>query len=199
MSAASHKSPGPVVKGDDLTEFVKREDIHRIIVTMGDRRGKMDVSELLKLKASGIQIQDAPDCYDSVSGKIPLESLCLSWLLFSLGFHVRSAPRLYKRIFSLTFGLIAVVLTAPFMALAAIAIRLDSEGPIIFRRKRVGEYGMPFTGYRFRTKYDGDKVPTVQTRATSRPRRMMGIHTSLAWASGCGVLAWTSSRNSLTS
>ena len=76
----------PVVKGDELTEFVKREDIRRIIVTMGDRRGKMDVSELLKLKASGIQIQDGPEYYESVTGKIPLESLRLSWLLFSPGF-----------------------------------------------------------------------------------------------------------------
>jgi len=150
----------PVVKGDELTEFVKREDIRRIIVTMGDRRGKMDVSELLKLKASGIQIQHGPDYYESVTGKIPLESLRLSWLLFSPGFHVRSALRLYKCIFSFTFGLIGVVLSAPFMALAAIAIRLDSEGPAIFRQKRVGEYGVPFTVYKFRTMYDGDKVPT---------------------------------------
>jgi sugar transferase (PEP-CTERM system associated) len=150
----------PVVKGDELTEFVKREDIRRIIVTMGDRRGKMDVSELLKLKASGVQIQDGPEYYESVTGKIPLESLRLSWLLFSPGFHVRSALRLYKCIFSFTFGLIGVVLSAPFMALAAIAIRLDSEGPAIFRQKRVGEYGVPFTVYKFRTMYDGDKVPT---------------------------------------
>ena len=150
----------PVVKGDELTEFVKREDIRRIIVTMGDRRGKMDVSELLKLKASGVQIQDGPEYYESVTGKIPLESLRLSWLLFSPGFHLRSALRLYKCIFSFTFGLIGVVLSAPFMALAAIAIRLDSEGPVIFRQKRVGEYGVPFTVYKFRTMYDGDKVPT---------------------------------------
>jgi sugar transferase (PEP-CTERM system associated) len=150
----------PAVKNDELTEFVKREDIRRIIVTMGDRRGKMDVSELLKLKAIGVQIQDGPEYYESVTGKIPLESLRLSWLLFSPGFHVRPALRLYKRLFSLTFGLIGVVLSAPFMALAAIAIRLDSEGPIIFRQKRVGEYGVPFTVFKFRTMYDGNKVPT---------------------------------------
>ena len=127
----------PVVKGNELTEFVRREDIRRIIVTMGDRRGKMDVSELLKLKASGIQIQDGPAYYESVTGKIPLESLRLSWLLFSPGFHVRSAYRLYKHIFSLTFGLIGVVLSAPFMVLAAIAIRLDSEGPVKIGRAHV--------------------------------------------------------------
>jgi len=153
-----------VVQEGELTEFVKREDIRRIIVTMGDRRGRMDVSELLKLKAGGVQIQDGPEYYETVTGKIPLDSLRLSWLLFSPGFHVRPALRLYKRLFSLTFGLIGVVLSAPIMALAAIAIRLDSEGPIIFRQKRVGEFGTPFTVYKFRTMYDGDKRPTPRFR-----------------------------------
>ncbi|HVP54635.1 MAG TPA: exopolysaccharide biosynthesis polyprenyl glycosylphosphotransferase [Candidatus Eisenbacteria bacterium] len=154
----------PVVRGDELTEYVKREDIRRIIVTMGDRRGKLDVSELLKLKASGVLIQDGPEYYETVTGKIPLESLRLSWLLFSPGFHVRPALRLYKRAFSFTFGLIGVVLASPVMGLAALAIRLDSEGPIIFRQKRVGEFGMPFTVYKFRTMYDGDKVPAARAK-----------------------------------
>ena len=146
----------PVVDGNELTEFVKREEIRRIIVTMGDRRGKLNVSELLKLKASGVHIQDGPEYYETVTGKIPLESLRLSWLLFSPGFHVRGPLRLYKRAFSLFFGAIGVVLSAPIMVLAAIEIRLGSEGPVIFRQKRVGEFGVPFTVYKFRTMYDGD-------------------------------------------
>ena len=157
----------PIVKEDELTEFVKREGIRRIIVTMGDRRGRMDVSQLLKLKASGIQIQDGPEYYETVTGKIPLESLRLSWLLFSPGFHVRPALRLYKRVFSFTFGLVGVVVSAPIMALAALAIRLDSEGPVIFRQKRVGEFGVPFTVFKFRTMYDGDKMPTPRFKKQS--------------------------------
>lgn len=143
------------VEPNEITDFVRSEGVGRIIVTMGDRRGKLDVSELLKLKASGVQIQDGPEYYETVTGKIPLESLRLSWLLFSPGFHVRPALRIYKRIFSLVFGLIGVVLSSPLMLLSAIAIRLDSSGPIIFRQKRVGEFGVPFTVYKFRTMYDG--------------------------------------------
>lgn len=157
----------PVVNKDELTEFVRNEGITRIIVTMSDRRGKLDVSELLKLKATGVLIQDGPEYYESVTGKIPLESLRLSWLLFSPGFHVRPALRVYKRLFSLVFGLVGVVLSAPFMLLSAIAIRLDSSGPVIFRQQRVGEFGVPFTVYKFRTMYHLDedirahvKVPT---------------------------------------
>ena len=144
----------PIVEGDDVTEFVRRESVRRIIVTMGDRRGKLSVGELLKLKASGVLIQDGPEYYETMTGKIPLESLRLSWLLFSPGFHVRPALRLYKRLFSLLFGLIGVVLSSPLMALAAIAIRLDSKGDVIFRQERVGEFGVPFTVYKFRTMYD---------------------------------------------
>jgi sugar transferase (PEP-CTERM system associated) len=143
----------------DLTELVKREGVRRIVVTMGDRRGRLRVEELLKLKASGVLIQDGPEYYETVTGKIPLESLRLSWLLFSPGFHVPAGLRLYKRLFSLVLSGIAIIFTAPLMLLAAIAIRMDSEGPVIFRQIRIGEHGQPFTVYKFRSMYDGsDKI-----------------------------------------
>jgi sugar transferase (PEP-CTERM system associated) len=144
---------------EDLAEIVKREGVRKVVVTMGDRRGRLKVEELLKLKASGVQIQDGPEYYESVTGKIPLESLRLSWLLFSPGFHVAAALRVYKRIFSLLLGGLAILLTAPLMLIAAIAIRLDSKGPIIFKQKRVGEHGELFTVFKFRSMYDGsDKL-----------------------------------------
>jgi len=89
MGATPQLAGIPIVENSELTEFVRREDIRRIIVTMGDRRGKLSVGELLKLKASGVLIQDGPEYYETMTGKIPLESLRLSWLLFSPGFHVR--------------------------------------------------------------------------------------------------------------
>lgn len=159
----------PMVDSDDLTDFVKRESVRRIIVTMGDRRGKMSVGELLKLKASGVLIQDGPEYYETITGKIPLESLRLSWLLFSPGFHVRPALRLYKRVFSMFFGGIGVILSSPLMALSAVAIRLDSEGPVIFRQSRVGEFGAPFTVYKFRTMYDKAKPQPVKPKNVDDP------------------------------
>src|ERR1035438_10069250 len=149
----------PSVEPTELPAFVKREGVSRIIVTMGDRRGRLPVGDLLKLKAGGVQIQDGPEYYETVTGKIPLESLRLSWLLFSPGFHVRAALRIYKRLFSIILGSLAILLTSPLMLLAAIAIRLDSPGPAIFRQQRVGEHGRLFTVYKFRSMYDrSDKV-----------------------------------------
>jgi len=147
--------PGiPLFEGD-LDELVERQGVQRVVVTMGDRRGKLPVEELLKLKARGIYIQDGPDYYESVTGKIPLDSLRLSWLLFSPGFHVRTALQLYKRAFSLVLGTVALVVSLPIMLLAAIVIRLDSPGPVIFRQKRVGEHGKLFNIFKFRSMYDG--------------------------------------------
>jgi sugar transferase (PEP-CTERM system associated) len=142
---------------DDLEELVEQRNVRRIVVTMGDRRGKLKVDKLLRLKTKGVYIQDGPEYYESITGKIPLDSLRLSWLLFSPGFHVRTALRLYKRVFSLVLGSLAILVTSPIMLLALIAIRLDSPGPAIFRQKRVGENGKLFTVFKFRSMYDGSE------------------------------------------
>ncbi len=137
---------------------------------MGDRRGKLQVDKLLKLKTSGVYIQDGPEYYESITGKIPLDSLRLSWLLFSPGFHVRAALRLYKRLFSLILGGLAILLTSPLMLLAAIAIRLDSKGPAIFRQERVGEHGKLFTVFKFRSMYAGSDKKKLTPVEDGDPR-----------------------------
>jgi sugar transferase (PEP-CTERM system associated) len=148
-------APGVPWFNADIDELVESRDIQRVIVTMGDRRGKLAVEQLLKLKAKGVHIQDGPEYYESVTGKIPIESLRLSWLLFSSGFHVPTALRLYKRVFSIALSALGILVTSPLLLLAAIAVRLDSPGPAIFRQKRVGEHGGLFTMYKFRSMYEG--------------------------------------------
>ena len=143
------------VELSELEQVVKQQGVHRIIVTMADRRGKLPVNALLRLKASGVQIQDGPEYYESATGKIPLDSLRLSWLLFSPGFHMRAGLRVYKRLVSLMLGCLAILVFAPLMLLVALAILLDSKGPAIFKQKRVGENGHLFTVYKFRSMYDG--------------------------------------------
>jgi exopolysaccharide biosynthesis polyprenyl glycosylphosphotransferase len=144
---------------DNLETAVEQRDVRRIVVTMGDRRGKLRVDQLLRLKTRGVYIQDGPEYYESITGKIPLESLRLSWLIFSPGFHVRAALRLYKRAFSLLLGGLAIVITSPIMLLAALAVRLDSKGQAIFSQQRVGENGKLFTVYKFRSMFEGsDKI-----------------------------------------
>jgi sugar transferase (PEP-CTERM system associated) len=140
---------------DELSHSVEGFQPDRIIVAMGDRRGKLPVEVLLQLKSRGVKIQDGAEMYEAVTGKIPIESLRLSWLLFSPGFRVSGPLLIYGRVFSLILCVISLILFLPLMAVIAIAIRLDSAGPVIFWQKRVGQNGKTFTLYKFRTMVDG--------------------------------------------
>jgi sugar transferase (PEP-CTERM system associated) len=143
---------------EDLDEFVRSVEGYRpdrIIVSMGDRRGKLPVEALLQVKSRGVLIQDGADVYEAVTGKVPIESLRLSWLLFSSGFRISRPLLVFERIFSLIFSALVLTLMSPVMALIALAIRLDSAGSAIFRQKRIGQNGKVFTLYKFRTMADG--------------------------------------------
>jgi sugar transferase (PEP-CTERM system associated) len=151
----SYASLSEAERFEALSKQVESYRASRIIVAMGERRGKLPVEALLQLKASGIQVQDGAEVYEAITGKVPLESLRLSWLLFSPSFYVSRPLLLYKRIFSFMISLFCLIVASPIMLIAAIAIRLDSRGPIIFQQKRVGEGGKLFTLYKFRTMVDG--------------------------------------------
>jgi sugar transferase (PEP-CTERM system associated) len=138
-----------------LTNLAKSYEPDRIIVALGERRGKLPVEALLELKSSGVRVQDGREIYETVTGKVPLESLHLSWLLFSPGFRVSQPLSIYKNVASFTISVIALVLSLPIMALIGLAIRMDSAGPIIFSQRRVGRGGKIFTLYKFRTMFDG--------------------------------------------
>lgn len=140
---------------EELDQQVKLYKAGRVIVAMGERRGKLPVEALLQLKSKGIRIQDGAEVYEAVTGKVPVQSLRLSWLLFSPGFQVSRPLLVYKRIFSFTASVTGLILALPLLALIALAIRLDSKGPVIFKQKRIGEGGKAFTLYKFRTMMDG--------------------------------------------
>ncbi len=140
---------------NQLSRQVETYRASRIIIAMGERRGRLPVEALLRLKGRGVRIQDGAEVFEAITGKVPIESLRLSWLLFSSGFHVSRPLLIYKRAFSFLISSFCFLMTAPIMALVAIAIRLDSPGPAIFKQERIGEGGKPFTLFKFRTMVDG--------------------------------------------
>jgi sugar transferase (PEP-CTERM system associated) len=139
---------------DDLPRLVESEGIAQIIVAMGERRGRLPVDQLLRLKTRGVMVQDGSDVYESLTGKVLLDSLRLSWLLFSPGFPVSRHMLIYKRLTSILLSALGILITTPLMAVIAVLLRLDSKGPIIFRQKRVGQDGKLFDLYKFRSMYD---------------------------------------------
>jgi sugar transferase (PEP-CTERM system associated) len=160
LGYVSHE-PNPLAKirqisgVDEISTKVKELGIARIIVAMADRRGRLPVEELLKLKTQGIQIQDGFDVFESVTGRVALESLRPSWLLFSSGFQASRFMLIYKRIFDIVWSLVALAIAAPVMLVVAVATRLDSPGPAIYHQKRIGKDGKTFTVYKFRSMFQG--------------------------------------------
>jgi sugar transferase (PEP-CTERM system associated) len=155
VDAFDHPSPNSDVScltgASSLSELVQDNRISRVIVALDERRGRLPLEELLGLKCQGVLVEDGSDFYEAVTGKVPLDSLKLSWLLFSSGFYPSRIRLLLKRVFSICFATIGLILAIPIALLAALAISLDSPGPVIFRQLRVGKDGKQFTIYKFRT------------------------------------------------
>jgi exopolysaccharide biosynthesis polyprenyl glycosylphosphotransferase len=154
--STEHQGLSSTSKLDDrFLHLVETYKAERIVVAMNERRGNLPVQTLLQLKSRGVTIQDGAEMYEAVTGKLPIESLRLSWLLFSPGFQVSRSLVIYKRVSSMIWSAAALILASPLMASIALAIRLDSDGPAIFRQKRVGQHGKIFTLFKFRTMING--------------------------------------------
>jgi sugar transferase (PEP-CTERM system associated) len=136
---------------DEFEHDIKAHRVNRVIVTMGDRRGTLPVELLLSLKSRGLVVQDGADFYEAVTGKVPIESLRLSWLLFSPGFHVSRFLVIYKRLASIIVSIIGLLLSLPLLPFVALAIKLTSSGPLFYMQRRVGRDGTLFHCYKFRT------------------------------------------------
>jgi sugar transferase (PEP-CTERM system associated) len=144
-------NPAIVGTHADIPALIQRHQIQRIIVGLEDRRGKLPVAELLGAKLAGIRVEDATTTYERITGKILLDDLRPSWLIFSDGFRVSPVNRWVKRVADLTLSLVMGLLAIPLMVLTALAIRLEDGGPVLYCQERVGENGRPFTLCKFRS------------------------------------------------
>jgi sugar transferase (PEP-CTERM system associated) len=144
-------SPPFAAADEDLFLAVRIFRVNRILVAFGDRRGKLPVEHLLALKSRGVRIQDGTDVYESITGKVPIESLRLGWLLFSPGFRVSRFFLICKRVASVLISILGLLFSLPLLPFIALAIKLTSEGPILYRQKRVGRNGSIFECFKFRT------------------------------------------------
>ncbi|MGA9070784.1 MAG: TIGR03013 family XrtA/PEP-CTERM system glycosyltransferase [Terracidiphilus sp.] len=128
-----------------------RPGIDRIIVAMEDRREAMPVRELLDLRVRGVLIENASTLQERLSGKLPLDGLNPSTLIFTDGFRMSPSQQLFRRLLSFVVSLTALLICLPFIPFIILAVRLSSPGPVFFTQTRVGQRGQLFTAIKFRT------------------------------------------------
>jgi exopolysaccharide biosynthesis polyprenyl glycosylphosphotransferase len=149
-----HEAPAAAVRlgaYGDISDVVLRQRPDRIIVAMPDRRGNLPVSALLACRFRGIQVEEGTQAFERFTHRLAVESLTPSALVFGDGFHVSRTQVAAKRVMSVAIAVTAMLFSAPFMGLIALAIKLESRGPVFFIQERVGFRGRAFRLIKFRT------------------------------------------------
>jgi sugar transferase (PEP-CTERM system associated) len=154
-----------------LMEVVHKQRVHRVIVAMPDRRGTIPMPELLELRMQGVKIEEATSWLEKISGKIEVENLYPSWLVFGEGFRRSPVFIMVRRVVSFVISLIGLILALPLFPLIMLAISLDSKGPVFYSQTRVGKAGRIFKVVKFRTmRQDAEAENGPQWAGNGDPR-----------------------------
>ncbi|MEK6528750.1 MAG: TIGR03013 family XrtA/PEP-CTERM system glycosyltransferase [Nitrospirota bacterium] len=146
--------------GDSLLSIALKEKVQQIVVSLTEKRGTFPVKEVLDCKLKGINVIDGPAFYEQMTGKLLVESINPSSIIFTDGFHTTIFKRYLKRVCDVFISLTGLIASSPFLIIVPILIRLDSKGPVLFRQERVGQGEKKFTLYKFRTMIDGAEDET---------------------------------------
>jgi sugar transferase (PEP-CTERM system associated) len=158
----ANTAPGGKFLGrlDALREVVSATLPTRIVVGMRERRNRLPVNDLLELRYTGNLIEEAPTTFERVCGRVCMKELRPSQLIYSGEFSRRPRAVFYQNTSNLLIALVGLVIAAPLMLITAIAVRLSSPGPVLYRQRRVGMDGVPFTVYKFRSMQVNAEVHT---------------------------------------
>jgi sugar transferase (PEP-CTERM system associated) len=158
-----------------LLGLARGKGVHRVIVAMPDRRGTLPVEELLDLRLGGVKVEEATSWLERISGRIEVEQLYPSWLIFVEGFRFSSFFRLVRRALNFSFALAGTVISLPLLPFIVLAVKLDSPGPVLYRQERVGRRGRIFHCYKFRTMRKDAEADTGATWALDDDPRITRV------------------------
>ena len=129
----------------DLGRFVENLGVSEVVLALQERRNSLPLNDLLRIKTKGVHVNDFSSFLERETGRVDLDTVNPSWLIFSDGFSSgRVVSSAVKRVFDITASLILLLLTFPIIAIFAVLVKLDSKGPAFFLQERVGLYGEPF-------------------------------------------------------
>lgn len=155
---------------DDLENIVASRQIRRIVVAIEERRGVLPIRQLVRLKVEGIRVEEAQSVIAALTGHVRVDTLLPSWVVFSDGFGRSRSTLMAKRIADLLFGVGGFLVSLPVMVITAIAIKLDSKGPILYRQQRVGHKGRCFNVLKFRSMRVDAEINGAQFASAGDPR-----------------------------
>jgi sugar transferase (PEP-CTERM system associated) len=158
-----------------LLGLARGKGVHRVIVAMPDRRGTLPVQELLDLRLGGVKVEEATSWLERIDGRIEVEQLYPSWLIFAEGFRFSSFFRLLRRALNFLFALAGTVISLPLLPFIVLAVKLDSSGPVLYRQQRVGRRGRIFHCYKFRTMRQDAEADTGATWALDDDPRITRV------------------------
>jgi len=142
-----------IARPPDLFRWAIDQEIDEIVVTMDDRRRGFPMHELLECRLAGIEINELPSFLERETGKVRLDVMNPSWIIFGEGFRASPLQRALERGFDVFASFMLLVIALPFMLLAVIAIKFEDgwQAPILYRQRRVGRYSEPFDVLKFRS------------------------------------------------
>ena len=146
-------NPGVVGTIDDIPGLTARMKVDRVVVSLSDQRGKLPMDQLLDVRLrSGVLFDHLASVYEEYTGKIALENLRPSWLVFSTGFRKTRLLTFTKRAFDLVAAVCGLILSLPLTLISALVVKLESpRDPVLYHQERVGLNGATFTIHKFRT------------------------------------------------
>jgi sugar transferase (PEP-CTERM system associated) len=151
-------NPGIIGTYDQLAQMVEQHRVDTIVVCMEDRRSILPVLSLLDFKAMGMDILDGHHLFEETAGRLSIDSLRPSALIFSTGFRRRLISLVIKRLLDVVVSAMGLVALIPLFVLIAALIRVDSPGPVFYRQVRVGLRGQPYMIWKFRSmRQDAEK------------------------------------------
>ncbi|HEV8133732.1 MAG TPA: TIGR03013 family XrtA/PEP-CTERM system glycosyltransferase [Pyrinomonadaceae bacterium] len=160
---------------EQLEAIVKREGIDRIVVAMGERRGQLPTEGLLQLSLAGnVSIEEGATFYERVSGRVSLNMIRPSWLIFSGRGRQAKLTTITRNTVHWLVALIGFLLCVPIMIVTALLIKVDSRGPVFYKQERVGKNGRRFVLMKFRSmKVDAEKSgPVWASKSDDRTTRV---------------------------
>ncbi|WP_255573713.1 TIGR03013 family XrtA/PEP-CTERM system glycosyltransferase [Erythrobacter sp. SCSIO 43205] len=129
----------------DLGRFVENLGVSEVVLALQERRNSLPLSDLLRIKTKGVHVNDFSSFLERETGRVDLDTVNPSWLIFSDGFSSgRMLSSAVKRLFDIVASLILLALTFPVILLFALIVKLDSKGPAFFKQERIGLFGEPF-------------------------------------------------------